>query len=70
MHYLMLRLFTYMICSRRPNLSIINIGLGMKWNMIELMLNSPKIREIVSVLSIKNGQDKKSLKLISPLTMI
>jgi hypothetical protein len=65
MHYLMPKPFRYTTCSKKPNLSIINIELKMKLNVIELMLKSLKRREIVKLLNIKNGLDKNNMNSIS-----
>jgi len=57
--------YKYMTCSKRPNLSIINIESKMKWTVIMLMPYSLNRRETVKSFNIKNGPDKKSTNLTS-----
>jgi hypothetical protein len=60
---LMPKPFKFMICLKRPNLNIINTEQLMNRTVMPSMLCLPKKREIVNVLNIKNGLNKKTMNL-------
>lgn len=70
MDYSMPKPFKFMTCLKRHNPNIIKIELLMKWNVIESMLSLLKIREIVNVINIKIGLNKRNMNSISLLLTI